>query len=861
MIISKSKGVGQGRWSVLASLIIILMLALTACGDNSLISLNTTHNHADLPLDRALILSNRDGWPDLYTVDISGKITGRLTESPAAEYGAVWSPDGRKIAFTELNGDQAAGDYTKGEQVVVVDADGQNRRVVTNNGFNPVWSSDSQKLLFTRLNQTPSAGPSLQREAAAPATPQNSTPPIFTPNQATPAGTNGGATGAASLYIVGDSGQPVLLTQNAVAGVWSADGKRVAYIGGSNAIDQKRTLNLINVDGTNRISLTNQAKLGDLDILYVAWSPDGTSLAFTAADSQKDLASLYKLSPESSSARKLVDYAESARQVTSLIWAYADYYNPASKLHLGPVWSPNSRSLAFTDGSARLTVVDATNGNVRYFPVGAATLGQDKDSVLNVSWLADSRRLLYDRANAGQNSLLNEASSYIYDYFNETLETLDTVNKNTLTLTNSPGATLIPSCCGMDWLGAGDPNATATAGAKPSATPSGAPAQEGNLVYVSGIGQRQLIVNNLKTGSQTVISSGAFKQIDFTLAPTGGKLLYIEVGEGFNSTLYLASLDGKQKQKLSQGGGNPDDLSYVANWSPDGKHIAFQALSNDPNLKAGIYGLDVDDNGNPVGQPRMLTKQNASAFTWSPDSHYIAFKVDADQYELWVVPIDGSQPEQQLAAVGRFDNRYSSLGRGLVWSPDGKYIAMSGASNMTMGDLWQVWLVTPQAKIVQVSSYYINRLIGFSPDSSRLIATIASTGQSSSIQAYIMPTGTTPTRGWRSYDQGYGPLIAADSQSLAYYDSGQNDSITGQPNNAGRSRVVIATLGAGTIHPVNLDYTPYYAFKSRFYTWDTTGKNLAYYENNTIYLTNAQGTQTKQVLARAFVVDRLAWTK
>ena len=880
----------------LVCLVLITLLAsllLSACGEDGTPTQPTPKDN--LPLDRALILSNRDGWPDLYTVDLSGKINGRLTESAAAEYGASWSPDGKKVVFTELNGDQAAGDYAKGRQIVVIDANGQNRRVVAQDGFGPVWSPDGQKILFTRVAQsqpasqssavqpyaanivaaanptnTPSPGFTVRSSATEPApypTVQNSgPPPIITQNEPTPVAPAGntGRVAQAALYMVNlDNGQPTLLVQDAVAGAFSPDGKQVVYIGGNNQLDQKRTLNLLTLDGNTKISLTERAKLSDLDVLYAAWSPDGKTLAFTATDPQKNKTSLYRISPESTTARRLADYDGSARELMSLIWAYADYYNPASRLHLGPAWSPNGLSIAFTDGSSRLSVVDAVTGNTRYFPVGAAALGQDKNSVLSVSWLADSRRLLYDRASAGRTGLLTQAANYIYDFFDETLETLDTLNKNTLALSTGSKAAFLPSCCGMDLLGAGDPATTPTAKLSPTATTGGQPTRDGKLVYVSGIGLRQLIVSDLKTGSQKVISSGPFKLIDFNLAPDGGQMIYVEVGERFNSALYLTGLDGGQKRKLSEGGGNPDDLSLVANWSPDGKHIAFQALNNDPNLKPGLYSLTIDDKGNPTGDPRLITSKDVSAFTWSPDSRYVAYKIDANQYELWVTPVDGSSKEQLLAAQGHFDNRYSSLGRGLAWSPDGRYLAMSGAGGSSYGNLWQIWLVTPQGKVQEQSSYYINRLIGFSPDSSRLIATVASTGQSSSIQALLMPSGTNISRGWRSYDRGYGPISSPDSVSLAYYSWADDGRTNGQPSTpATWHRVMMINFATGLSHPINLNYAPYYSFKARFFAWDPTGKNLAFYENNTIYLASAQGNQQKQeVLARAFVVDRLAWAK
>lgn len=916
MNVMSSSNTKARRFSAWLVTLVIGLLFLAACGEEG--TPPALKKEADLPRDRALVLSNKDGWPDLYTVDLTGKFTGRLTESAAAEYSLAWSPDGKRVVFTELNGDQAAGDYAKGRRIVVLDADGKNRKVLSQDGFNPVWSPDSQKVLFTRLNGTGTTSQASQPDnraaniagqpnqirstpvttggtavptetprndpATPPTTDPNANPDLLTPGtgpgfipgldeEATPTPvTTNNRTQQASLYVVRvENGPPSLLVSDAISGAWSPDGKRLAYISGNNVLDQKRTINLANADGSSPISLSERAKLTDLDVLFLSWAPDGTALAFTATDPQKDKTGLYRINPESSSLRRLADYDGSAREIMSLIWAYADFYNPASRLHFTPAWSPNSRSLAFSDGSARIQVVDASSGNVRYFPVGSATLGQDKDSVLGVSWLPDSRRLVYDRANVGRNTLQSQAGNYIYDFFEETLETLDTVNKNTLVLMSGPGATFTPTCCGMDLLGAGSP--TDTPGAeKPTATPNATATtndsqanREGKLVYVSGIGQRQLIVNDLASATQTVIASGTFKLIDFNLAPKGNKMVYVEVGERFNSTLYLVGLDGKGKRKLSEGNGNPDDLTNLTSWSADGKQLAFQSLSSDKQLKPGLYTISVGDAGSNGGEPRLITEQNVSAFTWSPDGSQLAYRVDNRTYELYISPSDGTKPGVQIASLGHFDTRYSSLGKGLAWSPDGRYLAMSGAGGLsTYSSIWDVWFITPQGKVEEQPGYYINRIIGFTPDSSRLIATVASSNQTSTIQAYVLGNSNNSARGWRSYDRGSGPLVSPDNQTLAYYTHGGDSRFDGSFTRADTwHRLLILSFATGNSRAINLDYMPYYAFKARFFSWEPgNGRSIIYYQNNTIYAVNGQGQPLKsEVLARAFSVDRLAWAK
>jgi Tol biopolymer transport system component len=464
--------------------------------------------------------------------------------------------------------------------------------------------------------------------------------------------------------------------------------------------------------------------------------------------------------------------------------------------------------------------------------------------------------------------LQSQAGNYIYDFFEETLETLDTVNKNTLTLLNGPGATFLPTCCGMDLLGAGSPSDTPGGSEnKPTATPAPTSnltgtSKEGKLVYVSGIGQRRLIVNDLPTGKQTVITAGPFKQVDFNLAPKGDKMVYVEVGDRFNSTLYMVGLDGTHKQKLSEGNGNPDDLTYLTSWSADGKQLAFQALNDDKQLLSGLYTVSLDSTTKTASEPRLITDENVSAFAWSPDGSQLAYRIDSQTYQLFISPADGSRPGKRIASLGLFDTRYSSLGKGLAWSPDGRYLVMSGAGGFST--IWEVWLITPQGKVDEQPGYYINRILGFSPDSSRLIATVASSNQTSTIQAYVLGNNTNIARGWRSYDRGTGPVISPDSQYMAYYSQGGDSRFDGSFNNADTwHRLLLLSFSTGNSRPITLDYMPYYAYKARFFCWEPgNGQTLIYYQNNTIYGVNGQGQTLKsEVVARAFSVDRLGWSK
>lgn len=851
-----SKKVGSG---LLCLTIIWLNLVLAACSDSTTATPDSSAKN--LPSDRILFLSNRDGWPDLYTMDTSGKVTGRLTTSAEAEYGAVWSPDGRSIAYTALNGDQAAGSYQQ-QDVYVMDADGSNRRLVAQNSFNPLWSPDGKQLLVTRaLAVKTSTAASTHAVTASPN--PNAGDDIPTPAPAP----NSNLQTKLGLYLVtiadNNNGQAAhLVADNAVAGSWSPDGKRIAYIGGNNVIDQKRSLNLINSDGSGQVSVSEQAKIPNLDVLYVAWSPDGTEIAFSAVDPDLDKMILYRISPAGGAPRRLADYAGSGHEALGLIWAYADFANPAPRLHFGPAWSPNSQQIAFTSGSNQLVVVNASTGNLRYFPVGSAALGQDTDSVLNVSWQADNRHLFYDRARVGRNSLLQQAANYIYDFFDESLESLDTVNKNVQTLSSESGSFLAPTCCGMDLLGAGGPDATP----KPTATVKVTPSVQtqtsvsGKLVYTSGVGQRQLVVSDLKSGQRNVLESGSFRLLDFSIAPTGDRLAYLKVDANFNATLYTSTLDGKQKHQLSSGTGTPDDLTTDVIWSPDGREVAFKALNGDKNLGTGLYVFNTTGADNVSTAPHQITKEEVSAFAWSPDSHNLAYKVDRVTYNIFVVAADSPAPyPSPLVQVGIASSRYGSLERGLAWSPDGHFLVFGGGD--TLGR-FSTWILNMQAhQNMAVPGPVVTRILGWTPDSTHLLVVVATSTQSTEVEALHLQ-GTEGA--WRSYGEGTGPLASSDSSHLAFFtqhilppDFYNSDTFSSGSNTV-QPHLSLVNLTSGYQNDLKFKYPPYFGFKGRFYAWSPDGKMLAYYENNSIYSVNPDATGLK-LLARAFAVDRLAW--
>ncbi len=92
--------------------------------------------------------------------------------------------------------------------------------------------------------------------------------------------------------------------------------------------------------------------------------------------------------------------------------------------------------------------------------------------------------------------------------------------------------------------------------------------------------------------------------------------------------------------------------------SPDGKHVAFSALTH-------IYSMDL-----PQGTPRRVTGTAAREFepVWSPDGQWLAYVTWSEEGgHIWKTRADGSGMPQQLTKVAAYY-------RDPAWSPDGQRI-------------------------------------------------------------------------------------------------------------------------------------------------------------------------------------------
>ncbi len=217
-----------------------------------------------------------NGNGEIYVRDYAGSSPVRLTFNTEHEFHPRWSPDGRLIAFTSLDGDY---------DVHVMNADGSNSINLTNDiSYDDIfqdWSPDGTRILFSSdrggtddLWTMSSDGTGLEQLTYSTGTEETAS---WSPD------------GSAIAFARSDSGDYDIWVVNAdgsnernvidrigsdVAPVWSPEGTQIAFSSMSIA---GTDVWVADAGGSNRINLTNDPASTNSS---PAWSPDGSKIGF-----------------------------------------------------------------------------------------------------------------------------------------------------------------------------------------------------------------------------------------------------------------------------------------------------------------------------------------------------------------------------------------------------------------------------------------------------------------------------------------------------------------------------------------------------------------------------------------------------
>jgi len=244
--------------------------------------------------------TDSDQRMNLYTMAPDGSNPTPLTFGSAQFVTPAWSPDGSKIAYTVISGDQ--------NYIQVMNADGSGTYTLVNlpgHHFHPTWSPDGSQIAFTSDLHNP--GPE-------------------TPND---------------IYVINADGSGTTLNLTNSPTVhedhpnWSPDGMKIAYTNYSGSDYSVVEIYAMNADGSNPVNLTNS---GEPDFAP-DWSPDGARIAFyrTLGSGSSALRQIFIMNADGSGQTRLTftggqcwypNWSPDGSQVAFQMYttAYADIY-------------------------------------------------------------------------------------------------------------------------------------------------------------------------------------------------------------------------------------------------------------------------------------------------------------------------------------------------------------------------------------------------------------------------------------------------------------------------------------------------------------------------------------------------------
>jgi TolB protein len=229
---------------LIALFISFLTLFSLRCGvqpDEALRSLGSPGYLQEVGIEKVLLTDTKEGVRHLYVLDNRSGSARRLTTAPMRRSG-VWSPDGRLIAYREVDEDGS------NNSLNVMREDGTGVRRLVNYPTGPrifllKWSPDGSRIAF-RVG-----------------------PPTMAVHIIRPDGTG--------LTTIEALGTPTEVANLQGGFAWSPDGRALAYEAkySEDAVPQ---LYFVNADGTGRRRLTGAPSRAESP----SWSPDGRQVAF-----------------------------------------------------------------------------------------------------------------------------------------------------------------------------------------------------------------------------------------------------------------------------------------------------------------------------------------------------------------------------------------------------------------------------------------------------------------------------------------------------------------------------------------------------------------------------------------------------
>jgi TolB protein len=152
-------------------------------------------------------------------------------------------------------------------------------------------------------------------------------------------------------------------------------------------------------------------------------------------------------------------------------------------------------------------------------------------------------------------------------------------------------------------------------------------------------GNPDIYYHSLTSGQRRVVAGYSGLNTSAAVSPDGAKVAMVLSKTG-SPNIWVCNADGTGLKQITHGA---EDSSPT--WSPDGSWICFATKHNERRRLAKVPA-----GGGPVQYLSTTGAPNPTEPDWSPDGKWLAFTSQMGDFNICVMPVDGSLPPAVLVS-------------------------------------------------------------------------------------------------------------------------------------------------------------------------------------------------------------------
>jgi Tol biopolymer transport system component/DNA-binding winged helix-turn-helix (wHTH) protein len=297
------------------------------------------------------------------------------------------------------------------------------------------------------------------------------------------------------------------------------------------------------------------------------------------------------------------------------------------------------------------------------------------------------------------------------------------------------------------------------------------------------------------------------EQIEPAFSPDGRTIAFVRIAEdGVSERIYLKTLANESLRELT----HDSDFQFSPTWSPDGSQIAYFARSGS---NIGLYIASATSGGQVrrVYVPHQVTNWEQGALSWSPDGKSLIFPDhagEAPSSSIFRLDLASLRAQPITAPPAGWEGDLNP-----AWSPDGKRIAFTRASESAVRDVY--FLAVADGSVHQVTHDRKNiDSLTWNRDGATILYSSNREGKYALWQAAL--DGSAPVRLAVGTEDAYQPSVGPRPGQIAYTQGSAIWSTDRIQNAANPSDRMVAILSS-----TQQDSAPSLSPDQRFFAFQT----------------------------------------